>query len=306
MPEAKPVRLAQACVNVLTGIANHRQDIWLLDGDLADSYGACAFQTAHPERFVMGGIAEQNMVSLAAGLAAAKNRPWVFSFAAFLVYRAADQIRTSVSQTRLPVTLVGSHAGGCGGRNGKSHQTTADLAVIGSLPGFTIWSPCDQKDVTFAVQQILQAAQPAYLRAPRVPCGDLPGTPGAIRWLREGSDAIIVSSGLSSVWAVEAAEALALLGIHLGVLHVACIRPFPAELISYVARSSSWFVIEDHVRHGGLSDIIARHLGRQPDVWFGWPEDWSGGSGEAESLRCECLLDLDTITMRISDSIGRR
>ena len=283
-------RLAAVCARELLQQARADPRIWLLDGDLADSYGAMAFAEALPERFIMGGIAEQNMVSMAAGMAACGARPWVFSFAAFLAYRAADQIRVSLAQTGLSVTLVGSHAGGCGGRNGKTHQSIGDLAVLGAMAGMQVWTPCDPGDVSHAMEAILGASRPSYIRAPRDPCPELPGEPGPLRWLTQPSDHILLCNGLSAQWALGARDVIRSMGLQLGVLHLGRFAPPPPALHEEIANARRWFVIEDHVRLGGVADQAAHLVGRQPDAWFGWPADWSGGSGSSAELRESCHL----------------
>jgi transketolase len=283
-------RLAAVCARGLIDRARADPRIWLVDGDLADSYGATEFAASLPDRFIMGGIAEQNMVSMAAGMAACGARPWVFSFAAFLAYRAADQIRVSVAQTGLSVTLVGSHAGGCGGRNGKTHQSTGDLAVLGAMAGMHVWTPCDPRDVCHAMAAILSASRPSYIRAPRDPCPALPGSPGPLRWLTPPSDHILLCSGLSAQWALGICSVAAELGLKLGVLHLGRFSPPPTSLHEEIANARRWFVIEDHVRLGGVADQAAHLVGRQPDAWFGWPADWPGGSGSSIELRESCHL----------------
>jgi transketolase len=249
-----------------------------------------AFAETLPERFIMGGIAEQNMVSMAAGMAACGARPWVFSFAAFLAYRAADQIRVSVAQTGLGVTLVGSHAGGCGGRNGKTHQSIGDLAVLGAMAGMQVWTPCDPRDVCHAMEAVLGTARPSYIRAPRDPCPELPGAPGPLRWLTQPSDHILLCNGLSAQWALGTRDVTRSMGLQLGVLHLGRFAPPPPALHEEIANARRWFVIEDHVRLGGVADQAAHLVGRQPDAWFGWPADWSGGSGSSAELRESCHL----------------
>ena len=283
-------RLAAVCAHELLQRARSDPRIWLLDGDLADSYGAMAFAETLPERFIMGGIAEQNMVSMAAGMAACGARPWVFSFAAFLAYRAADQIRVSVAQTGLGVTLVGSHAGGCGGRNGKTHQSIGDLAVLGAMAGMQVWTPCDPRDVCHAMEAVLGTARPSYIRAPRDPCPELPGAPGPLRWLTQPSDHILLCNGLSAQWALGTRDVTRSMGLQLGVLHLGRFAPPPPALPEEIANARRWFVIEDHVRLGGVADQAAHLVGRQPDAWFGWPADWSGGSGSSAELRESCHL----------------
>jgi transketolase len=299
-------RLAAACVRSLVSHAARDEGVWVLDGDLADSYGALEFAKAWPSRFLMAGIAEQNMVGVAAGMASCKLRPWVFSFAAFLAYRAADQIRTSVSQTFLPVTLVGSHAGGCGGRNGKTHQCVGDLAVMGGMPGIDVWTPCDRGDVEFATESILSRKSPAYLRTPRELCPSLPGKPAVLRWLTEESDMLLLANGLSAHWALEVHSLLALRGIRLGVLHAGRFTPLPPSLGEIVRKARHWFAIEDHIQHGGLADAVARASGRLPRMWFGWPPDWSGGSGHAAALRRQCRLDAESICSSIVECVENR
>jgi transketolase len=283
-------RLAAVCARELLQRARSDPRIWLLDGDLADSYGAMAFAETLPERFIMGGIAEQNMVSMAAGMAACGARPWVFSFAAFLAYRAADQVRVSVAQTGLGVTLVGSHAGGCGGRNGKTHQSIGDLAVLGAMAGMQVWTPCDPRDVCHAMEAVLGTARPSYIRAPRDPCPELPGAPGPLRWLTQPSDHILLCNGLSAQWALGTRDVTRSMGLQLGVLHLGRFAPPPPALHEEIANARRWFVIEDHVRLGGVADQAAHLVGRQPDAWFGWPADWSGGSGSSAELRESCHL----------------
>jgi len=296
-------RLAAVCARELVSQARKNGQIWCLDGDLADSYGATQFADALPERFIMSGIAEQNMVSMAAGMAACGLRPWLFSFAAFLVYRAADQVRVCLSQTGLPVTLVGSHAGGCGGRNGKTHQSIGDLAVMGTMAGIDIWTPCDPLDVFHAMDAAAQASRPSYIRTPRDPCESLSGTAGDLRWLTDPSDYVLACSGLSAHWAMEARRAVADVGINLSVLHVGRFQPLPRSLPMLISSAKRWYVVEDHLRTGGLDDRISQVIGRHANAWFGWPTGWTGGSGSSSELRESCLLGSQQIAGTIAADV---
>lgn len=275
-------RLASVCVQELRCLARTDPALWVLDGDLADSYDATDFEAEFPDRFVMCGIAEQNMVSFAAGMAACGARPWVFSFAAFLAYRAADQVRVSLSQTDMPVVLVGSHAGGCAGRNGKTHMATGDLAVFTALPGISVWTPSDPAETRFAVQSISRSPGPAYIRMSREDLAPLPGEPALVREIYSGGDTLIVASGLAAHWALELAERLATMGREAPtVLTVARVKPLPEQLIARISAARRFHVVEDHVRAGGLADAIGRAAGRQPDGWFGWPDGWTGSGSES-------------------------
>ena len=263
-------------------MARTESALWVLDGDLADLYEATDFEAEFPDRFVMCGIAEQNMVSFAAGMAACGARPWVFSFAAFLAYRAADQVRVSLSQTNMPVVLVGSHAGGCAGRNGKTHMATGDLAVFTSLPGISVWTPSDPAETRLAVQTIFRSEGPAYIRMSREDLAPLPGEAALVREIFSGGDTLIVASGLAAHWALELAGRLAEMGREAPtVLTVTRIKPLPDEVVARVSAARRFYVVEDHVRTGGMADAIGRVVGRQPDLWFGWPDGWTGSGGEA-------------------------
>jgi transketolase len=223
-------RLADQCGTELAAIAERDERIWALDGDLADSDGAVHFAQQHPERFLMAGIAEQNMVSVASGMASIGLKPWVFSFAAFLCYRAYDQIRVCVCQARQPVVLVGSHAGGQSGRNGKTHSALNDLALMLSLPRLDVWSPADFQDVDFAVRSLVENPRPAYLRLGRpLVREDVPllGQAAPHRWLRQCQRIALVSTGVASTWALEAAGVLETQGIEVGLLHCLCLSPTP-------------------------------------------------------------------------------
>ena len=141
------LKLAEVLAPLLAEHAARDPELWLLDADLGDSYGLTNEVTrSFGPRFVQVGIAEQCMVSVAAGLAAMGKRPWVFSFAAFLCSRSHDQIRCGVSQMRLPVTLVGANAGIEGLKNGNTHLSLIDLGLIGSLTDIDIWSPHSEGD----------------------------------------------------------------------------------------------------------------------------------------------------------------
>jgi transketolase len=278
------LRLADHCGLHLAERALHDPRLWVLDGDLADSDGALHFAERHPERFVMAGIAEQNMVSVAAGMASCGLRPWVFSFAAFLCYRAYDQLRVCLSQAEQPVTLVGSHSGGLANRNGKTHAAPNDVALMASLPNLTVWSPGDEHEVRFAADAILAGDAPAYLRLPRRPLAPLGGEPAACRWIGEPAPLCFLATGVATHLALNACELLRAEGSDAGVLHVARLSPFPAdEVREALADVERLFVVDDHYTFGGLASLAAE-AGVHPQRVFGWPRGWSGQSGDDEDL----------------------
>ena len=284
--------------------ARSNEKLWVLDADLADSDGAYLFAKEWPDRFIMTGIAEQNAISVAAGMATCGVRPFVFSFSAFLCFRAYDQIRVGISQTNLPVVLVGTHAGGCCGRNGKTHVSLNDIAIIGSLPGIAIWSPADQGDIDFFLERALSDRSPHYVRLPRDPMPPLPGVPSVVRIIREGPDLTVLSHGATTHIALEVARLLASQGINSTVLHCPRIKPFPKEELALLElMNRKIFVIEDHYYSGGLGAKLSEYLRVPVSGWFGWPETWSGKSGSTADIRGGMGLDGKSIALKITKAM---
>jgi transketolase len=278
------LRLADHCGQYLSELAASDSRICALDGDLADSDGAIHFARDHPDRFTMAGIAEQCMVSLAAGMASCGWRPWVFSFGAFLCYRAYDQIRVCLSQSRQPVTLVGSHTGGCSARNGKTHAALNDIALMASLPHVHVWSPAGPEDLKFAMRNILSDDNPSYLRLPRRPLEHLPGEPSLYGWRGRPTRVAMLSTGLGTHLALAAQALLAQGGLEVGVLHCLLVSPLPKGVLEELRQVETLFVIEDHYRFGGLASII-QHSGTQARIIpMGWPTNWTAQSGSDEEL----------------------
>jgi transketolase len=292
------LRLADYCGLHLAQRAASMRDVWVLDGDLADSDGAIHFAERHPDRFIMSGIAEQTMISVAAGMASCGLRPWVFSFAAFLCYRACDQIRVCISQARQPVVLVGSHSGGCSGRNGKTHAALNDLALMLSFPNLHVWCPADPEDVTSCVDQVLEDHVPAYIRLPRRVVGSIPGRQGLVRWIAAQGPYLLVSTGLGTHLAVDAQQQLAGRGWSLGLAHVLRLKPFPEDLVPSLESARLIFVLEDHSTFGGLASLVERHTSTRV-ISLGWPMEWSGESGQDDEILLKGGLDPTTVSHRI-------
>jgi transketolase len=291
-------RLAAAIADALSQATRDRDDLWVLDGDLGDSYGL--YDEAHQprfDRFLQVGIAEQTLVGAAAGLAAAGKSPWVFSFSAFLCHRASDQIRTCVAQPKLPVVLVGSHAGASAGANGSSHASLDDLGMLAAMGGIELWAPADAADVAAAVGSLLAHPRPAYLRTSREPVWDLPLDAGTIRSNGAGGRVVLLSTGLASHWASEVVRSFGKRGITLPWSHTA--RIDDAVLLDWIgthAGMTDAVVLEDHGVVGGLADAVRRAAGTTIAVHgIGWPRHWHGESGSLDDLRRECGLDAQAI-----------
>jgi transketolase len=298
-------RLADHCGQYLSEIAEHDQRIRVLDGDLADSDGAIHFAVKHPSKFIMVGIAEQCMVSVAAGIASCGLRPWVFSFGAFIIFRAYDQIRVCLSQSHQPVTLVGSHTGGCSARNGKTHAALNDIALMASLPNMQVWAPGDANELKFAMRDILLGDKPAYLRLPRRPLDLLQGEPASCRWIGEPQPIALLSTGLGTHLALAARQYLTHHGLSVGMLHCPKVAPLPKSILIEVAQHcETLFIIEDHYTFGGLASLL-QHAGLSTRLFsIGWPGNWSSQSGNDEDLLNEYGLSPEKLASTILSKLG--
>lgn len=277
-------RLNDQCGKYLSTIARQDEKIWVIDGDLADSNGAISFLENCPDQFLMAGIAEQSMVSMAAGMAQGGLKPWVFSFASFLCYRAYDQIRTCISQTNSNVVLVGSHAGGFTGRNGQSHAALNDIGLLSSLPNFSVWAPGDRADVEYLVNAIIQDNAPAYVRLPREPLPDLPGAPALYRTISREGKVAILSYGIASQLALEAQDILTKHDVAVDFIHCLKIFPLPASLLTVLAAYEAVFIVEDHYRLGGLSSILNYYQLKNVHSLVHWESNYTGKSGSFDEL----------------------
>lgn len=298
-------RLAELCALELERLAREDPRVHVLDGDLGDSYGLDRFARSRSAQFTNGGIAEQNLVSVAAGMAACGDLPWVFSFAAFLCYRAYDQIRVCVSQAAMPVVLVGSHAGALGGKNGKTHVTLNDLALMCSLPHMSVYAPADRADVARIVREQVREPGPAYVRTPREECTSaLPGEPADVRWVTEPARTALIGYGLSTHWALEAHRALARGGVSCGVVHVARLKPLDTRaLLGLLDGVEQIVVVEDHYAFGGLGAMLRAVPGLPTVRTLAWPAEWSGQSGEAGELRAKHGLDASAIARSVRATV---
>ena len=276
--------------------------LFVLDGDLADSNGAHRFAARFPDRFLMTGIAEQNLIGVASGMAAVGRKPWAFSFAAFLLYRAYDQIRIGLAQSRQPVVLVGSHAGALAARNGKSHATLNDIALMTTLPHVEVFAPADRADVAWVTKTLCVQPRAAYVRLPRADVDALPalgGTAGSVRVLAAPRRTTIVSTGLATHWAAELRLRLERSGHKVGLVHVPQLKPLP-DLAALLMDVEIIVTIEDHVTLGGLGSLLqdrfpARHIDKR-----GWPVDFVGASGSDDDLRRAHGLDVE----QLASSLG--
>lgn len=292
----------------MSELARENPHILVLDGDLASSTRADIFAGEHPARFLQMGIAEQNMVGVAAGLATQGFVPIVSTFACFAVYRALDQVRVLVAQPHLNVKIVGGYSGLLTGYTGKTHQAIDDLSVMRSIPGMVVIAPADEAETRAALRAAVDYVGPVYLRLTRDPgpqlfAGDEKFEIGPARWLRDGGDVTVFATGAQTPRALEAAELLASRGLNIGVVHVPTIKPLDTDLVRQAARATGRVVTaEEHSIIGGLGGAIAAALGEHdpvPHLRLGIQDTWG------ESASNDALLERHGLSAaRMADSIA--
>jgi len=248
-------------------------EIVVLDADLAAATKTGTFKKSFPERFIDCGIAECDMMGIAAGLAAAGKKVFASSFAMFAAGRAYEVVRNSIGYPHLPVKICATHAGISVGEDGASHQCLEDLALMRVIPGMTVINPSDDVETKAAIKALLDYDGPAYVRLGRlaVPViNDRPDYRFAIGkgiTLRPGKDAAIIATGLLVSPALEAAEALAQEGIDARVINIHTIKPLDRELILSAARETGLLITaEEHSVIGGLGSAVSELCGEEYPV----------------------------------------
>ena len=266
-----PISTREAYGQALVDLAD-RYDFVVLDADLSKATQTTLFAKAHPDRFFNMGIAEGNMMTVAAGMAACGETVFASSFAMFAAGRAFEQVRNSVAYTRLNVKVAATHGGVLIGQDGGSHQAVEDLSLMRTLPNMTVIAPCDAVSAKKAVEAALGIDGPVYLRFGRfAPDADVytednaPFTVGKGNVLREGSDVAIFAIGDLVCMALQAAEELDKQGIRATVVDMHTIKPLDRELVLRLAEKTGHVVTaEDHSVIGGLGSAVAEVLSERP------------------------------------------
>jgi transketolase len=293
--EAREVRQEALRVvfgEALSDLADYFPNILLLDGDLGNSTRADIFAERRPDKFLQMGIAEQNMMGAAAGLATLGFIPFISTFAAFAVKRAADQVRVVIAQPNLNVKITGGYSGLLTGKTGKTHQSVEDIAVMRAMPHMTVVAPADGPELRGVLRAACEHDGPIYIRLTRDPSPVIFDesynfTLGKGVVLREGSDVAIISTGVQTTRAVEAAAILEQEGISVYLLHVPTIKPLDEQAtIKAAKRTGRVVTAEDHSIVGGLGGAVAETLGEHYPTLIkrvGW-QDTFGESGPDEAL----------------------
>ena len=296
----------------LCELAKTNKDIVALDADLSGSTKTAMFQKAFPERFFNCGIAEGNMISTAAGLAACGKIPFAASFAMFATGRAYEQIRNSVAYPHLNVKIAGSHAGISVGEDGATHQCCEDIALMKTLPGMTIINPADHWEMMAAVKAAVEYNGPVYLRLGRLAVDSFNDpdnysfTLGKGITLHEGNDITAIATGIVVKDALEAVQELEAQGINARLINIHTIKPIDEDIIVKAAKETGRIVtVEEHNVVGGLGDSVCDVTARKcpvPVTKIGI-QDQFGYSGPAPELLKLFGLSKENIAKVVSDIV---
>lgn len=278
----------------LAKLADDDLSIVALEADLAGATMSKFFKEAHPERFFDMGIAECNMMGVAAGMAACGKKPFASSFAMFTAGRAYEQVRNSIAYPALNVKCIGSHGGLSVGEDGATHQCIEDFALMSAIPGMVVLCPCDAGEMRAAVRALADYDGPAYMRLGRSAVESVTDTIDGYSFeigkgvlLRNGSDLTIAANGLMVQRALLAAEMLSARGVSARVLDIHTIKPLDEELIMKAAMETGCIVTtEEHSVVGGLGSAVASFLSgvRPTPVIRHGVMDSFGRSGKAEAV----------------------
>ena len=308
MSEVKKIATRESYGNALAQYGAEYENLVVLDADLAAATKTGVFKKAFPERHIDCGIAECNMVGIAAGLATTGKIPFVSSFAMFAAGRAFEQIRNSVGYPKLNVKIGATHAGISVGEDGATHQCNEDIALMRTIPGMVVINPSDDVEAKAAVKAALDHDGPVYLRFGRLAVPVINDNPdykfeiGKGVVLREGKDVAIIATGLCVNSALEAAEKLAADGIDAMIVNIHTIKPLDEELVVAAAKETGKVVtVEEHSVIGGLGSAVCDALCAKlptPVLKIGI-NDTYGESGPAAELIKKYGLDAKSIYERV-------
>lgn len=298
----------------LTELAEKYPELVVLDADLAAATKTGIFKKAYPDRFFDCGIAEGNMMGVAAGLAACGKIPFASTFAMFAAGRAYEIVRNSIGYPELNVKIGATHAGISVGEDGATHQCNEDIALMRTIPGMTVIVPCDDVEAKAAVEAAILHKGPVYMRFGRLAAPVLNDAAnykfelGKGVTLRDGNDITIVATGLMVGEAVTAAETLAVEGISARVINIHTIKPLDRELICKAAQETGRIVtVEEHSIIGGLGSAVADCVTEccpVPVIKIG-VNDVFGHSGPAVELLKEFGLSAENIVAAVKKALNK-
>ena len=307
MADVKKVATRQSYGEALVELGAEHDDFVVLDADLAAATQTGKFKAAYPDRFFDAGIAECNLMGIAAGVASTGRVAFASTFAMFAAGRAFEQVRNSIGYPHLNVKIGATHAGISVGEDGATHQCNEDIALMRTIPGMTVVVPADDVEAKAAVRAAYEYEGPVYMRFGRlaVPVFNDPGAYefelGKGVLLREGTDVTIVACGLMVQAALEAAEALAEKGVSAEVINIHTIKPLDEELVrASAAKTGRVVTAEEHSVIGGLGDAVLAALAENPvPVSKLGVNDVFGESGPAIDLLHKYGLDAEGVVAAV-------
>lgn len=308
MSEKKKIATRESYGNALAELGKEHEDIVVLDADLAAATKTGVFKKAFPERHIDCGIAECNMMGVAAGLSTTGKVPFASSFAMFAAGRAFEQVRNSIGYPKLNVKIGATHAGISVGEDGASHQCNEDMALMRAIPGMVVINPSDDVEAKAAVKAAYEHQGPVYMRFGRLAVPVINDRPdyqfklGKGVVLREGKDVAIIATGLPVANCLEAAEKLAADGIEAKVINIHTIKPLDEELVALAAKETGKVVtVEEHSVIGGLGSAVCDVLCAQAPtkVLKIGINDTFGESGPAVELVKKYGLDAESIYEKV-------
>ena len=308
MSDVKKIATRESYGNALVELGNQYDNVVVLDADLAAATKTGTFKKAFPERHIDCGIAEGNMMSVAAGIASTGKVPFASSFAMFAAGRAFEQVRNSIGYPKLNVKIGATHAGISVGEDGATHQCNEDIALMRTIPGMVVINPSDDVEAKAAVKAAYEHQGPVYLRFGRLAVPvinereDYKFEIGKGVVLREGKDVTIFATGLEVAETLEAAEKLAADGIEAKVVNIHTIKPLDEELVVAAAKETGKVVtVEEHSIIGGLGSAVCDVLSEQAPtkVLKIGVNDTFGESGPAVELIKKYGLDAESIYKKV-------
>ena len=308
MPEVKMIATRDSYGNALAELGKEKENLVVLDADLAAATKTGVFKKAFPERHIDCGIAEANMTGIAAGLSTCGKVPFISTFAMFAAGRAYEQVRNSIGYPHLNVKIGATHAGISVGEDGATHQCNEDIGLMREIPGMVIINPSDDVEARAAVRAAYEHQGPVYLRFGRLAVPVINDGPdykfeiGKGVTLREGKDVTVIATGLCVSESLRAAELLAEKGIDAQVINIHTIKPLDAELVLSAAKKTGRiFTVEEHSVIGGLGSAVAELLGEKYPVKITriGINDVFGESGPAKQLLHKYKLDAEGIAETI-------
>ena len=308
MSEVKKIATRESYGNALTELGKEHEDVVVLDADLAAATKTGVFKEAFPERHIDCGIAESNMMGVAAGLAAAGKVPFASSFAMFAAGRAFEQVRNSIGYPKLNVKIGATHAGISVGEDGATHQCNEDIALMRTIPGMVVINPSDDIEAKAAVKAAYEHVGPVYMRFGRLAVPVINDKPdykfemGKGVVLREGKDLTIIATGLPVANCLEAAEMLSADGVDAKVINIHTIKPLDEDLVVAAAQETGKVVtVEEHSVIGGLGSAVCDVLSEKAPtkVMKIGIYDTFGESGPAVELVKKYGLDAESIYKKV-------